>query len=116
MSDILFSRRWAKFQFEDKLTVLKFRAIDHGHRLGHPDGVGQRLKPEVGVDESGNEADLGEAEPDGDVLGPVLHEERDAVAALEALARREEVGHAIAVLVNLEMVHMGLQQWISVLS
>ena len=81
---------------------MKLGSIDHGSGFGHPDGVGQRLKSEVGVDEGRNEADLGEAEPDGDVLGPVLHEERDAVTALEALAWREEVGDAIAVLVDLE--------------
>jgi hypothetical protein len=48
------------------------------------------------VDERRNETELGAAEPESDVLEPVLHEEGHAVAVLEAGAE-EHVRHAVRV-------------------
>ena len=71
-------------------------------RGGHgTDAVHQRLGPQVEVDEGGHEADLGAAQPQPDVLRPVLHEQRHTVPVLEP-GVQEEVGQLVAVLVQLK--------------
>ena len=68
---------------------------------GHgADAVQQRLAPEVEVDEGGHDADLGAAQPQPDVLWPVLHEQRHALPVLEA-GLEKEVSKLVAVLVQL---------------
>ena len=61
----------------------------------------QGLSREVGVDEGGNDTNLGAAQPDADILGPVLHEERYAVSGLVAQPE-EEVRDAVAVVLEIE--------------
>ena len=61
----------------------------------------QGLPSEVGVDESGHDTNLGAAQPDADILGPVLHEERYAVAGLVAQPEKE-VRDTVAVVLEIE--------------
>lgn len=61
----------------------------------------ERQAAQVVVDEGDDHADLGQAQPHAHVLGAVAHEERHRVALLEALCE-ERVGHAVAVLVDLQ--------------
>ena len=59
----------------------------------------ERLAAQIGVDQGGDDADLGAAQPEPDVLRAVVHEESDAVAGLEP-APEEEVRHAVGELLQ----------------
>ena len=71
-------------QHNFELTLRNFRAVDAGNRRGGVDAVEQGLPREVGVNEGGDDTDLGAAQPDTDVLGPVLHEESNTLTGLVA--------------------------------
>ena len=88
-------------QIPTVLTFLKLSAVNYRLGVGHFDGVNQRLQFQVVVDEGGNETDLGQAQPNGHVLGPVLHEDGHAVAACKTLVQ-EEVSNTVAVFFNLQ--------------
>ena len=79
-----------------KLFAKYDRSRGHGTNAVH-----QRLPPQVEVDEGGDEADLGAAQPQPDVLGPVLHEQRHAVPMLEP-GIEEEVSQLVAILIKLQ--------------
>ena len=96
-------------QIPTVLTFLKLSAVNYRLGVGHFDGVNQRLEFEVVVDEGGNEADLGQAQPNGHVLGPVLHEDGHAVAACKTLVQ-EEVSNTVAVFFNLQK-RQNLKTW-----
>ena len=87
------------YNFE--LTLCHFRAVDTGNCRGRVDAMEQGLPGEVGVDEGGHDTNLGAAQPDADILGSVLHEERYAVSGLVAQPE-EEVRDAIAVVLEIE--------------
>lgn len=44
----------------------------------------EHLPAQIVVDQGGDDADLGQAQPEAGILGLVLHDEGDGVAALEA--------------------------------
>ena len=74
-------------------------------RCGHcTDAVHQGFSPQVEVDEGGHEADLGAAQPQPDILRPVLHEQRHAVPVLEP-GPEQEVRQLVAVLVQLRFIY-----------
>ena len=52
------------------------------------DGMGQRLSALVGVDQGGAEARLEQSQPAAQKIGAILHQQRHAVAALQALGHR----------------------------
>ena len=81
-------------------TFMKlFAKYDRGCWHG-TDAVHQRLAPQVEVDEGGHQAHLGAAQPQPDVLWPVLHEQRHTLPVLEA-GPEKEVSKLVAVLVQL---------------
>ena len=88
-------------QHNFELTLRNFRAVDAGNRRGGVDAVEQGLPREVGVDEGRDDTDLGAAQPDADVLGSVLHEERHAITGLVAQPEKE-VRDAVAVVLEIE--------------
>ena len=61
-------------------TWLQLPAGDDGDTAGNLDAVGERVAPEVVVDEGGHHSHLGQPQPQWDVLNPVLHEERHCVS------------------------------------
>ena len=88
-------------QHNFELTLRNFRAVDAGNRRGGVDAVEQGLPREVGVNEGRDDTDLGAAQPDADVLGSVLHEERHAITGLVAQPEKE-VRDAVAVVLEIE--------------
>ena len=66
--------------------------------------VGQSRAGQVIVDQGRLNPDLTQADPDGDIFGPVGHEQRHAVAAYQSLIKRP-MGKAIA-----ERVKLGIGQ------
>ena len=77
----------------------------YDRRCGHcTDAVHQGFSPQVEVDEGGHEADLGAAQPEPDILRPVLHEQRHAVPVLEP-GPEQEVRQLVAVLVQLRFIY-----------
>ena len=61
----------------------------------------QRCLLQVVVDESGDDAHLGQAEPGSDKLGPILQEQSHGVTLLET-ASQENVTDPVTKLVQLE--------------
>lgn len=64
--------------------------------------MGERFQLQIGIDESGNDADFRKTEPDGKEVNAVLHEERDDVAILVALGIKE-IGQLVHLLVQLQI-------------
>lgn len=59
-------------------------AKDHNLGIGDGDAVHEAAAHKVVVDEGNLDANLGQAKPGDDVLGPVLHHQRHAVTTSEA--------------------------------
>lgn len=79
-------------------TLFIFRVEEEGLGFGAPDAVPEGLVALVEVEEGGDEADFGEAQPRPHELGAVGHEDGHAVAFAEAQTegpapRGEEVPH-----------------------
>jgi hypothetical protein len=102
---------WHRVAVEPDLEILEL--VPHGreavgavgaeHQVARARGlerVSQRPTRQVGVDQGRRHPDLRETHPDGHVLGPVLHHERDDVAASEPEAVRP-VGDPVRGLVQL---------------
>ncbi len=62
----------------------EFRAHDEVLGAGDRQAVGERAFAQVRVDERNRDADLHEARPGEQILGPVFHQKRDGVALLHA--------------------------------
>lgn len=75
-------------------------AIDQGIAMGHRDAVQQRWATQIRIDQRRNDANLGQTQPGGHILGPVLQQQADHIALLVAL-RLQHVGHTVRVLVDL---------------
>ena len=72
-------------------------------RAGDGDGMGERLAPEIGVDQRHHGAQLHQSEPGRDVVGAVLHQKRHDVAAADAMDTRPigvAVGRAIEIAIG----------------
>ena len=52
------------------------------------DAVGQRQPDQPGIDQRHDAADLGDAEPGGDVIGPARHHQANGIAGLDARRQR----------------------------
>ena len=61
---------------------------DCAPRLGDFQGVSERRRAKIGADQRNNGADLGEPEPDREILRPVAHNKSGALAARNARAKR----------------------------
>lgn len=67
--------------------------------------MGQRHELQVVVDQRGDDAHFGHAQPNAHELGTVFHQETDHVAFLEAVLQHG-VGHFVAVLFDLLQIHV----------
>ena len=84
-----------------ELTITELRAVNERLAACHLDAVQQRCLLQVVVDESGDDAHLGQAEPGSDELGPILQEQSHGVTLLEATSQ-ENVTDPVTKLVQLE--------------
>ena len=74
-----------------------------GDHLGHADNVeavGQGMAGQIGVDQGRGDADLGEAQPGGQIVGAIAHHQADDVGAPQVAAARP-VGVAVGQRVQL---------------
>lgn len=84
-----------------QLTVRKVAEVDEGLRVGHGDGVQQRVEAQVVVDERHDDTQFGQPQPQANELGPVVHEERHHVTLAVAVLQ-EHARHLVRVLLDLE--------------
>ena len=56
--------------------------------LADIEAMGQGMAGELVIEQGSHHTDLGEAEPDGDILPAIAHEESDRIARLETLVQR----------------------------
>lgn len=75
-------------------------AVDEGRAVGHRNAVQQGGTTQVGVDQRGDDANLGQTQPSGNVFGTVLQEKSHNITFLVALGL-QNVGHLVGVLVHL---------------
>lgn len=75
-------------------------AIDQGIAVGHRDAVQQRWAAQIRIDQRRNDANLGQTQPGGHILGAILQQQADHIALLIAL-RLQHVGHTVRMLVDL---------------
>lgn len=75
-------------------------SVNESRALTHRYAVLERCSSEIRVYQRGDHSDLGQTQPGGHKLGPVLQQQSHHVALFVAMAM-EDVGHAIGMLIQL---------------
>jgi hypothetical protein len=79
---------WIELVPHDREGVGEFGSDNDMFGRHNVDGVGQRLTPEIGVNQRNRTTDAGYPEPDGHVFRTIWHEQTHDIASRDSLLQR----------------------------